>query len=314
MPLPTDQHVVETSKGLVETLHGIFGPHPGFRPAHAKGLLLKGTFTPTETAKSLSTAQHFTTPSTPVIVRFSSSTGIPNLPDTDPNGNPRGIAIRFRLAETPRRVHTDIVAHSVDGFPGSNGDEALAFFRSLADGSIGAFLATHPKAAAFVQTPKPFPESFATERFFGVNAIKLVGADGRGTFVRYRVEPAAGFRTLSDEEVKARSANYLFDEVPARLAAGGTIVFRLTAQVAEEGDVTDDACAHWPEERKVVELGTVTLDGLLEDGAAEQQHIIFDPVPRVPGLEPSADPLLDVRAGVYLISGKERRAAPPTAA
>ena len=32
MPLPSDEKVVETSKGLVETLHSIFGPHPGYRP------------------------------------------------------------------------------------------------------------------------------------------------------------------------------------------------------------------------------------------------------------------------------------------
>ena len=269
---------------------------------------MKGTFTPTETAKSLSIAQHFTQPSTPVIARFSSSTGIPNLPDNDANGNPRGLAVRFKLAETPRRVHTDIVAHSVDAFPGSNGDEALAFFKALADGSIGDYLGSHPKALAFVQLPKPFPASFATEKFFGVNAIALVDGAGNKTFVRYRIVPEAGFKTLSDDEAKAQPENYLFDAVP-ELLKKAPIVFKLTAQVAEEGDVTDDACVHWPEERKVVELGTISLEGLEEDDAAQQKHIIFDPVPRVPGLEPSADPLLDVRAGVYLISGKERRSA-----
>ena len=70
---------------------------------------MKGTFTPTEAAKALSKAQHFNEPSTPVIARFSSSTGLPQIPDNDPNANPRGFAIRFMLAETPRRVHTDIV-------------------------------------------------------------------------------------------------------------------------------------------------------------------------------------------------------------
>lgn len=330
MPLPKDEHVVETSKALVETLHGVFGPHPGFRPgiyvtlfqstthlnadtvttAHAKGILLTGTFTPTSTASSLSIAPHFTNSSTPIIARFSSSTGIPNLPDTDPNGNPRGFAIRFKLAETPRRVHTDIIAHSVDGFPGSNGDEALGFFRAIADGSIGDYLGSHPKALAFVQMPKDFPESFAREKFFGVNAFKLVDSEGKGTFVRYRIVPEAGLKTLDEEEVKGKPDDYLFGGVP-ELVEKGPIVFRLTAQVAEDGDVTDDACEHWPEDRKVVELGTISLDGLEEDdAAAEQKKIIFDPVPRdIPGLEASADPLIDVRAGVYLISGKERRAA-----
>lgn len=171
------------------------------------------------------------------------------------------------------------------------------------------YLATHPKALAFVQIPKPSPESFATQRFFSVQAFKLIDADGKATFIRYRVVPTAGYKTLSEEEVKNKGDNYLFDGVPKLLEAG-PLVFKLTAQVAEDGDVTDDGCAHWPEERTVVELGTIKLDSLVEDDAAEQKKIIFDPVPRgVPGLEPSADPLLDFRASAYLISGRERRAA-----
>jgi hypothetical protein len=32
MPLSSDAQVVETSNGLVATLRGVAGPHPGFRP------------------------------------------------------------------------------------------------------------------------------------------------------------------------------------------------------------------------------------------------------------------------------------------
>lgn len=197
----------------------------------------------------------------------------------------------------------------MDAFPGSNGDEALAFFKALKDGTVESFLSTHPKALAFVQAPKPAPESFANEQFFGVNAFRLIDEGGTESYVRYRIVPAAGLRTLGEEELKERSESYLFDEVP-RLLENGPILFHLKAQVAEKDDVTDDACVHWPEERKVVSLGTVSLGALVADDAAEQKYMIFDPVPRdVPGLEPSADPLLAVRAGVYLISGRERRAA-----
>lgn len=162
---------------------------------------------------------------------------------------------------------------------------------------------------AFVQLPKPFPASFSTQHFFSVNAFKLIDAAGKQTFVRYRIVPPAGFRSLSQDEVEEKSENYLFDEVPEFLEAG-PIVYKLVAQVAEEGDVTDDCCVHWPEERTIVELGTIYLEGLIENDAAEQKHVIFDPIPRdVPGIEASADPLLDVRAALYLLSGRERRAA-----
>jgi len=212
------------------------------------------------------------------------------------------------LEESPRRVHTDIVSHSTPFFPAPNGEEALAFFKSLADGSVGAYLATHPAAVAFVQAPKPTPSSFGKEKYFGVNAFKLVDAEGKGTFIRYRIVPALGEDYLDEETLKTKSDSFLFDDVPNQLKLG-PIVFKLKAQVAAEGDVTDDNTVHWPEDREVVELGTISLGELAEHDAELQKSLIFDPIPRVSGIEASADPLLEVRAGVYLISGRERRAA-----
>ena len=71
----------------------------------------------------------------------------------------------------------------------------------------------------------------------------------------------------------------------------------------------DDATIHWPEERRLALLGTVVLDSVVPNDAEEQRTVIFDPIPRVEGIEPSEDPLLELRAAVYLISGRRRRAA-----
>ena len=92
--------------------------------------------------------------------------------------------------------------------------------------------------------------------------------------------------------------------------AEGPISFKILVQVAEEGDVTNDATVHWPESRPVVELGVVKLDAVVPDNAKEQKYIIYDPIPRVQGVDVSDDPLLEFRAAVYLISGRQRRAAP----
>src|SRR6266478_7459725 len=113
MPLPKDDKLIALSQDLLQQFDTIFGLHPGFRPAHAKGTLLTGRFTPSAGAASLTRAPHLHRESTPVTVRFSNGTGIPLIPDNDPNANPRGLAIRFNLAE---HVHTDIVAHSANGF------------------------------------------------------------------------------------------------------------------------------------------------------------------------------------------------------
>src|SRR5439155_15845740 len=69
---------------LLGALDALSGLHPGFRPAHAKGLMCSGTFTPSPAAATLTRAPHAGRPSTPVTVRFSDSTGVPTTPDNDP--------------------------------------------------------------------------------------------------------------------------------------------------------------------------------------------------------------------------------------
>jgi hypothetical protein len=39
MPFPSDETIMETSRGLVAQLQAIFGKHPGFRPGLSQFLL-----------------------------------------------------------------------------------------------------------------------------------------------------------------------------------------------------------------------------------------------------------------------------------
>jgi catalase len=80
--------------------------------------------------------------------------------------------------------------------------------------------------------------------------------------------------------------------------------------VAGDDDVVDDATVHWPETRPVMPLGKIVLTEIMPAQEAEQKKIIFDPIPRVDGIEPSSDPLLELRAAIYLLSGRRRRQAP----
>ncbi|WP_353064938.1 catalase family peroxidase [Tunturibacter psychrotolerans] len=314
MPLPTDEKLIALSEQLLQQFDTIFGLNPGFRPAHAKGVMLTGTFTPSAEAATLTKAPHIVRASTPVTVRFSDSTGIPLVPDNDPNANPRGFAIRFNLAE---HVHTDIVSHSTDGFPTRTGQEFLELLtalatsdpRNLAGTPLEAFLGSHPKALAFVQAPKPPPSSFARESYFGVTAMKFTNKDGVSRFGRYRIVPEAGNDHLDDATTAAKDPDYLMAEIVERVGKG-PVKFKIMVQIANDGDVVDDATIHWPEDRKVLELGTLTLTAPVADSAREQKQIIFDPIPRVDGIEPSDDPLLELRAAIYLISGRRRRSAP----
>ena len=314
MPLPADEELIALSQDLLKQFDAIFGLHPGFRPAHARGVMLTGTFTPAPDASTLTRAPHIVRDSTPVTARFSSSTGLPQIPDTDPNANPRGLAIRFHLAE---HVHTDIVSHSTDGFPTKTGQEFLELLQAAASSDptkpsptpIEKFLAAHPKALAFAQTPKPSPSSFARESYFGVTAMRFTNAEGVSRYGRYRIIPDAGIEHLDDTTVKTKDANYLFEELAKRITRD-PIGFQIFVQVADAGDIVDDATVHWPEERPLVNLGRMTLTAPVAENAREQKRIIFDPIPRVDGIDPSDDPLLELRAAIYLLSGRRRRQAP----
>jgi len=304
MPLPSDEKIVQLANDLLAEFDTIFGLHPGFRPAHAKGTMLMGTFAPSPEARSLTRAPHVTRETTPITVRFSNGTGLPLIPDNVPDSNPRGLAIRFHLAD---RVHTDIVSHSTDGFPTRTGQEFLDFLRAAVTGDPSAFLATHPAALAFVQTPKPSPASFATEAYFGVTAFRFVNPQGLARHGRYRISPKAGVEHLDEATTRAKGENYLFDELMPRITKG-PVEFDIHVQIANEQDVVDDATSHWATDRPLVHFGTVSLNAKAPDDE-DHRRIIFDPIPRVDGIEPSADPLLELRAAIYLLSGRRRRHA-----
>jgi catalase len=87
------------------------------------------------------------------------------------------------------------------------------------------------------------------------------------------------------------------------------VEFRVLVQLAGDGDDVTDATAVWPESRDEVEFGTLTLTERVDELAPEMRKMIFDPVPRVDGIDPAGDPLTEVRSEIYLLSGRRRRAA-----
>ncbi len=312
MPLPTDEKRLALAKEIIDGFDSVNGRHPGFRPAHAKGILVAGTFIPTPEAAALSRAPHFNNPSTPVTLRFSDFAGFPTVADNDgEHAGPRGCATRFHLGP---HAHTDIVAHSTDGFPTRTAEEFVEFLGAIhASGRdaphpnpIEQFLGSHPKALAFVQAPKPVPTSFARESYFSVTAYKFIDAAGSVRHVRYRIVPDAGNEYLDAAGAAAKGPDFLMEELAQRLA-GGPVKMRIEVQLAAAGDVVDDATEHWPAGREQVLLGTVTLTNVVPKDDAEGSRIIFDPIPRVEGIEPSADPLLEPRADAYVMSGRRRR-------
>ncbi len=292
---------------LVNTLTKLSGgPYAGYRANHAKGIVVSGDFTPAKSAASITKASYLQSKPSDVTVRFSDPTGVPNIPDADGNSFPKGMAIRFHL---PDNAYTDMVVISVNGFPAATPEDFLGLLNAVAasgpDASkptpVEQFLGSHPAALKFVTTPKPAPVSFATEAFYGVNAFKFTNAQGKETYGRYRIEPLAGQQFLSKADADKAAPNYLMEELPARLSLD-VVKFRISLQIAEAGDVVNDATVTWPDTRKVVELGTLTLRGMDPNGEQFAKTNMFNPLILVDGIAPSDDPILLARPGAYAVS------------
>jgi catalase len=305
--------VEKVSQELLVALDNLFGLHSGFRPVHAKGAMCSGSFTPSAEAAALTRAPHIERPSTKVIVRFSNFGGVPTIADNDPNASPRGFAIRFYLAP---HVHTDIIGHSHNGFPTRTGEEFLELARALVTSgadtpkptSLDLFMAAHPKASQFFQGPNLIPSSFARESFFAVSAFRFTNKDGASRYGRFQIHPEEGNDYLDAAIATKKNANFLFEEIDERLARG-PIRLRIIVEMAKEGDNVSDATVTWPADREHIDFGTVVLTEKVSDDDVEARRIIFDPIPRVDGIDPSDDPLIEVRAALYLLSGRRRRAA-----
>ncbi len=299
-----DKPVTEQLVDTMTTLSG--GPHKGYRANHAKGVMVTGAFTPTAQATSVSKAPQFSASSTPVLVRFSNATGVPNIPDANGNAFPKGMAIRFQLADGS---NSDIVSISVNDFPAATTEEFLGLLNAVRDSSsstakpspVEQFLASHPAAARFVATPKPAPVSFATQPFYGVNAFQFTNAAGNSVYARYQIVPMAGAQYLSKEVTDKAAPDYLMTEMVSHVQSS-PVKYKLLVQVAEPGDEVNDPTKGWPASRKLVELGTLTLDKPVADSQAAEKPIMFNPLLLPDGIAPSRDPVLLARPGAYAVS------------
>jgi catalase len=294
---------------IVDAFQNLFGKHPGQRVNHAKGIVAEGSFKASPEAAGLTRAVHFQPGTVPVTVRFSNATGIPNLPDGSPNANPHGMAIKFRL---PDGGDTDIVINSLRFFPVATPAEfrdlLLAVAASKPDSpkptKLDDFVAKHPAVAEATATAKT-PESFATERYFGINAFSFTNKVGETRFIRYVAEPLAGVSHLDPQDAAKRAPDYLSDDLKARLAKA-PVQFRLLAQVAAGGDAITDATVPWPEDRQRVELGVITVTAVAPNNEEAAKELLFLPGNVTDGVAPSDDPLIAVRDASYAISFSRR--------
>lgn len=278
-----------------------FGRHPGHRALHAKGTLLKGTFTATAEAAALTRAAHMQGAPVPATIRVSNGAGNPEFPDYKPDV--RGLAVKLYLPDDAR---TDIVAQSAPRFPVRTPEEFLELLRAQSPGrampwKLPLFLARHPdvvpRLAPNLPSLRP-PASYASCNYYAIHAFKFLDAHGGWRYVRYTLRPEGGEERIGPREAKRRGRDYLQEEIRRRVAER-PVRFALELQIAAAPDDVDDPSASWPKQRQRIRAGTVELTELETERETGGDVLVFDPTRIVDGIELSNDPVLRFRSAAY---------------
>lgn len=301
----------------------------GTRPIHSYGIGVTGRYRPTDVAGRFTTARPLVDPGTAVTVRFSNSSGNEGSPDCDPDV--RGMAVRFhgddgepvfdlvsttlpvffvRDVESFRRFTT--AAAPPDPPP------SRPWWADLVDtlylrqpptrpnpsaAGLFAFSQAHPEAcpALVANGSEPTPESYAARSYHPVHAFRLTAADGTSRFVRFHWEPVAGVRIST-----TTAEQYLMADLRDRVQAG-EVQFVLRAQIAELGDDTADLTRPWPQTRRRIVLGHLSVDAVIDDPDVTED-LAFDPSRLPPGVDCDPDDeIFAVRGEVYRASARARR-------
>jgi catalase len=297
---------------VVDALNAIFGKQgANMRASHAKGQCVKGTFTPATEAKALTKSASFAAP-LPVVGRFSMGGGNPKIPDGT-KAAVRGFA--FKIDPDGKATTQFVMANAPVQFA-RNLDQMLGFLKARAPGADGkpdpekikAFAEANPdtKRQGAYLASKPVPASYAGVNYWGIHAYTVTNAEGADKIVKFKLVPVAGEAGLTDDEAKAKPADFLVAELTERLAKGPAS-FDLVAIPGEAGDATNDPSSMWKDEetRKTVKLGTLALTALEDSKVCDGG--IFDPTILADGIAgPKDDDLFAVRSPSYAISATRR--------
>ena len=300
-----------TPDQVVTAIEGTFGVTPGERRNHTKGTCAIGEFVGSPKMAVYSRSKLFSKKATPVVARFSLAGGNPKVPDTAKSA--RGMALEFRLPDGSLQ-HMTMLNTPVFGAsqPKTFLDQMIAMTPDPATGKpdpekIKAFKATHPDNRAqadFLAQNNP-PLSFATSAYYGIHTFKFVNRKNKTTLVRWRFMPRDGEKRLTDDELKTFPANFLENALIERTNKG-PVRWDMIVTIGKPGDTEDNPTLAWPDDRKQIKAGTLTISSAMPQKGAECEGINFDPLVMSDGIEPSNDPILLFRSPAYAISFAKR--------
>ena len=116
--------------------------------------------------------------------------------------------------------------------------------------------------------------------------------------MRWSLLPAAQPVPTSPDDLAKRGPNVLEQEITERVR-GGPLHWTLVVTVANPNDPTADPSKAWPEGRRTVEVGTLTVQQIEAEPGGPCRDINFDPTVLPAGMRTSDDPFPAARSSVY---------------
>jgi catalase len=304
-----------TPPRFTDRFEHVYGRHDGFRRNHAKGLSATGTFASTGAAAAICRAAVFQQASVPLIGRFSLGGGLPD--QTDKPDTVRGLGLLLQANGQQWRTAMINIPVFTDSTPQGFYERLLASKPLPNTGKpdpqkMAAFLDRHPETAAAMKIIKQSPPSagFADSTFHGLNAFYFTNSAGATVPVRWSAVPQEA-PAAPPAPSSPPGKDYLFDDL-IRAVAQRPLSWRLVITIGEPVDPTNDATKPWPQSRRSIEAGTITISAVQTEEAGNGRDINFDPLVLPDGITASDDPLLAARSAVYARSFTRRATEPKT--
>ena len=175
--------------------------------------------------------------------------------------------------------------------------------------AMAKFAGVHPEIAAFGGWAKsaPWTGSYAEEPYNALNAFIFTDSSGNDHSVRWSLTPTAQPVPVTPEELAKRGPNFLETEITDRIKAGPAR-WTMKVTVANAGDPTSDPSKAWPQDRRSVDVGTLTVQQIEAEVDGPCRDINFDPTVLPNGIRTSDDPFPAARSAAYRVSYDRRTA------
>ena len=301
------------------------------RVVHARGAGAHGYFQVYKNMAKYTRAEFLQDPKkqTPVFVRFSTVVGAKGSADTV--RDPRGFAVKFYTEDG----NYDLVGNNLPVFfirDAIKFPDMVHAFKPAPDTNIPTassansrfwdFISLTPESTHMITwlfSDRGTVKSYRTMEGFGVNTYVWVNEEGKTVYVKYHWKPLAGLETIDRDEATRLAGvdpDIATRDLYDTIASSKAVEYELKVQIMEIADEQKlafdplDVTKTWPEDLyPLMPVGKMVLNRNPENFFAEVEQAAFCPASIVPGVELSADKLLQGRAFGYADTQRYRLGA-----